>query len=86
MAKEKNKIEDVMNTSLALGLGLFDAAKKRAQKLVDELTENVSEQDKKRAVKDLVKLLENSKAKLNKTLRQNINMAVKELRRATRNK
>lgn len=84
MTQQKNKTNELLTKSLALGLGLFDLTKKQVEKAANNLAKNVSEKDKKKAVDNLFKLIETNKSKLEKGLRSQLNSFAKEVEKATK--
>jgi len=77
---------DIFEKTLLAGLGLFDLTKEKAEKMVNELIKRgeLSQSDKAKAVKDILKGHQERTKKLKKKIDQHIDTSMKRLKVITR--
>lgn len=77
---------DIFEKTLLAGLGLFDLTKEKAEKMVNELIKRgeLSQSDKAKVVKEIVKGHEERTKKLKEKIDQHIDKSMKKLKVITR--
>ena len=77
---------DIFEKTLLAGLGLFDLTKEKAEKMVNELIKRgeLSQSDKAKAVKEVLKGHQERTKKLKDKIDQHIDKSVKKLKVITR--
>ncbi len=77
---------DIFEKTLLAGLGLFDLTKEKAEKVVNELIKRgeLSQSDKAKAVKEIIKGHEERTKKLKEKIDQHIDKSMKKLKVITR--
>jgi polyhydroxyalkanoate synthesis regulator phasin len=76
---------DIFEKTLLAGLGLFDLTREKAEKLANELIKRgeLSQSDKAKAVKEILKGHEERTKKIKEKIDQHVNRAVEKLKGVT---
>lgn len=76
---------DIFEKTLLAGLGLFDLTREKAEKLANELIKRgeLSQSDKAKAVKEILKGHEERARKIKEKIDQHVNKAVEKLKGVT---
>ncbi|MCJ7498428.1 MAG: phasin family protein [candidate division Zixibacteria bacterium] len=76
---------DIFEKALLAGLGLFDLTREKAEKLANELIKRgeLSQSDKAKAVKEILKGHEERARKIKEKIDQHVNKAVEKLKGVT---
>ena len=76
---------DIFEKALLAGLGLFDLTREKAEKMVNELIKRgeLSQSDKAKAVKEILKGHEERTKKIKEKIDQHVNKAVEKLKGVT---
>lgn len=76
---------DIFEKALLAGLGLFDLTREKAEKLANELIKRgeLSQSDKAKAVKEILKGHEDRARKIKEKIDQHVNKAVEKLKGVT---